>query len=225
MQIKICGIIALDDALAAADAGADLLGFNFYPPSPRYIEPQACARLVAALRSRGIGITTVGVFVNAPPAEVAAILDACGLDLAQLHGDEPPEALTDLGGRAFKAIRPATPAEGEALAAAYARRVPPALLVDACHPGLFGGSGQAADWGLAAALAATHPILLAGGLRPDNVAAAIARVQPWGVDVASGVETSPGRKEPTKMVEFMRATRGEWANQRMGESANERISE
>ncbi len=209
MQIKICGIIALDDALAAADAGANLLGFNFYPSSPRYIEPQACARLVAALRSRGIGVTTVGVFVNASPAEIAAILDACGLDLAQLHGDEPPEALTDLAGRAFKAIRPVTLAESQALAAAYARRTPPALLVDACHPGLYGGSGQAADWDLTTELAATCPILLAGGLRADNVAAAVARVRPWGVDVASGVESSPGRKDPRKMAEFVRAARGE----------------
>lgn len=210
MIVKICGITTLDDALAALDAGADLLGFNFYPPSPRYIAPAACTALVQELRRRGVRAGLIGVFVNMSPAEVAAILDACDLDLAQLSGDEPAADLERLGERAFKAIRPRDADHAAALAATCARRMaPPALLVDAAAgAGRFGGTGQSADWTAAAVLAATMPILLAGGLRPDNVAAAIAAVRPWGVDVASGVETAPGRKDPKKMAAFVRAAHG-----------------
>src|SRR5258708_33620531 len=105
MHIKICGLNKLDDALVALDAGADYLGFNFYAKSPRYVTPEACGRLQAELRRRGASATTVGIFVNHSSAEVATILDACGLDLAQLHGDERPEHVTLLWGRAFKALR------------------------------------------------------------------------------------------------------------------------
>lgn len=210
MKIKICGITALDDALAALDAGADMLGFNFYPPSPRCIERAACAAMVAAIRSRGYGATLIGVFVNAPPDEVSAILDECGLDLAQLSGDEPPADLARLGERAFKAIRPRDADEAVELTARYARRAAaPALLVDAAAgAGQFGGTGMTGDWHAARSSAAQQPILLAGGLRPANVAAAVAAVQPWGVDVASGVEASPGRKDPAKMRAFVRAAHG-----------------
>ncbi|MCX7670029.1 MAG: phosphoribosylanthranilate isomerase [Anaerolineae bacterium] len=208
MIVKICGITTLDDALAALDAGADMLGFNFYPPSPRYIAPAACMALVQALRRRGTRAILVGVFVNTPPAEVAAILETCELDLAQLSGDEPTTDLIPLGERAFKAIRPRDADHAAALAATYARRMtPPALLVDAAAgAGRFGGTGQVADWTAAAAIAAATPILLAGGLHPANVAAAIAAVRPWGVDVASGVEATPGRKDVEKMKAFVRAT-------------------
>jgi len=211
MKIKICGITTMDDALAAVEAGADMLGFNFYPPSPRYIEPSACAALVAALRARGASTTMVGVLVNMPPDGVAAMLDACGLDLAQLSGDEPPSDLVMLGERAFKGIRPRDALESVALTARYVVRVaPPVLLVDAsAGAGQFGGTGQVGDWGAAAAVAASHPILLAGGLRPENVVAAIAAVQPWSVDVASSVESSPGRKDAAKMKAFVRAARNE----------------
>ncbi len=214
VRVKICGITTLEDALAALDAGADLLGFNFYPPSPRAIAPAVCAELVHALRARGATATMVGVFVNRPPAEVAAVLDACGLDLAQLSGDEPAADAALLGPRAFKALRPQNAAQAVAQAAAYAcRSAPPILLADAAAgAGRFGGTGQTADWTAAAALAATWPILLAGGLRPDNVAAAIAAVHPWGVDVASGVENTPGRKDWKKMRAFVAAVRGESAN-------------
>src|SRR5258705_12595299 len=105
MHIKICGLATLDDALVAIEAGADYLGFNFYPKSPRYITPEACGRITAELARRSAAVTTVGVFVNTPAAEVAAIMAATGLHLAQLHGDEGPEALTPLWGRAFKAVR------------------------------------------------------------------------------------------------------------------------
>ena len=212
MIVKICGIRTLDDALAALDAGADMLGFNFYAPSPRNIAPAACARLVAHLRQRGATAVLVGVFVNLPPAQAATILDECGLDLAQLHGNEPPADLLALAGRAFKAIRPPDLQEARALAAAYSLPTPPAgapaLLVDAAAVGAYGGSGQVTNWELAAALAAETRLLLAGGLRPDNVAAAVAAVQPWGVDAASGVESAPGVKDPALMAEFIARAKG-----------------
>jgi phosphoribosylanthranilate isomerase len=211
MIVKICGITALDDALAAIEAGADMLGFNFYPPSPRYIERTTCIRLVTAIRNRGLATTTVGVFVNTPPVEVDRILGECGLDLAQLSGDEPPSDLAVLGERAFKAIRPKEARAALASAAQYARRAAsPVLLVDAsAGMGQFGGTGQIGDWEAARVVSARHLLLLAGGLRPDNVAAAIAAVRPWGVDVASGVESRPGRKDPAKMRAFVRAARNE----------------
>jgi phosphoribosylanthranilate isomerase len=166
--------------------------------------------MVAALRARGASTTIVGVFVNMPPDRVAAILDECGLDLAQLSGDESPSDLMSLGERAFKGIRPGDIAEAVTLTARYVvRAASPVLLVDAsAGAGQFGGTGQIGDWDAARAVAAAHPILLAGGLRPENVAAAIAAVQPWGVDVASGVEASPGRKDATKMRDFVRAANG-----------------
>jgi phosphoribosylanthranilate isomerase len=209
-RVKICGLTTLDDALAAVDAGADMLGFNFYPPSPRYLAPSECARIVAALRSRGAAAEMVGVFVNASPGEIAAILDDCGLDLAQLSGDEPAETLAALGERAFKGIRPVTTAAARVDLANFGcdrRRRAPALLLDAARSGQYGGTGQLADWDLAAGLARAYPILLAGGLDPRNVAAAVAQVHPWGVDVASGVESAPGRKDRTKMTEFVAAAR------------------
>jgi phosphoribosylanthranilate isomerase len=219
VKVKICGITTLDDALAAIDAGADLLGFNFYQKSPRYIEPAACAELVNDLRGGGGRATLVGVFVNAAAGAVAACLDACNLDYAQLHGDEPPEDLAALAPWAFKAIRPANTEEAKRQALAYLPAAPdgyntlvadpprPAFLLDAAAPGQFGGSGQQADWPMARVLARRWPLLLAGGLRPDNVAAAIEAVQPWGVDVASGVESSPGRKDIATMRAFVEAAR------------------
>ena len=209
MNIKICGLTSLDDALAAIDAGADALGFNFYPDSPRYILPAVCANIQSGLRNRHAVVLTVGVFVNAPPAFVAEVLDTCDLDLAQLSGDEPPEVMARLIGRAYKAIRPRTLDEAEHAADEYAPLATnrPALLVDAAQVGMYGGTGQRADWSIARRLSAAHSVLLAGGLRPDNVAEAIRQVDPWGVDVASGVESSPGKKDTHKMVEFVRAAR------------------
>jgi phosphoribosylanthranilate isomerase len=210
MKVKICGITTLDDASAAVDAGADMLGFNFYPPSVRCIAPAACAAMISVLRRHGAPATMVGVFVNMPAGRVAAILDECDLDLAQLSGDEPSSDLAMLGERAFKGIRPRDATESATLASRYVMRsAPPVLLLDAAAgAGQFGGTGQVGDWAAAAAVAAAHPILLAGGLRPENVATAIAAVQPWGVDVASGVESSPGRKDGAKMRDFVRAANG-----------------
>ena len=214
MKIKICGIKTLDEALAAVEAGADLLGFNFYPPSPRYIAPVECSRLIGALRRRGMAFVGVGIFVNASPQAIAAILDDCGLDVAQLSGDESPADMATLGDRAFKAIRPASFVVSQSQAQIYGRRpTPPALLLDAAvGSGQLGGAGRIGDWDTARRLATRYPLLLAGGLRPENVAAAVACVHPWGVDVASGVEATPGRKDPAKVAAFVRAARGEPAD-------------
>jgi phosphoribosylanthranilate isomerase len=206
MIVKICGITTLEDALLAIEAGADMLGFNFYEPSPRFIEPEACAQIIAQLPKAAM--THVGVFVNTSPVQIQDIIEICNLNLAQLHGDESPEDLAVLGELAFKAIRPKSLGEGEKAASEYTRRnSPPHLLVDAHRKGMYGGTGEAGDWGIARHLAAQTPILLAGGLNPTNVAEAIQNVRPWGVDVASGVESSPGNKDPHKITDFFAAVR------------------
>jgi phosphoribosylanthranilate isomerase len=207
MIVKICGIKTLEEALAAAECGAGMLGFNFYPPSPRAVATQTCASIVAGLKSRGFSPLTVGVFVNQSPERVRTILQACGLDLAQLSGDEGPERLAALNGIAFKAVRPRTPQEADSLLVEFARPQAPALLVDAHLQGAYGGTGRTGDWALARRLAARAPLLLAGGLNPANVAAAIQAVRPWGVDVASGVESSPGVKDPAKISAFISAAK------------------
>lgn len=237
MRVKLCGITDLDDALLAVEVGADYLGFIFYPRSPRYVAPQKVGGIVAALRNDGITTPAVGVFVDASLAEIAEAMRVARIDLAQLHGAEPPSLLAALGGRAFKALRLRMLDEALADAARYlaiagadgiraygaagdegspmsfAHPAPPAalvpqLLVDAYQPGVYGGAGQPGDWGIAAALAQRCArLLLAGGLTPDNVGEAIAQVRPWGVDVSSGVEARPGRKDPARVRAFVAAAR------------------
>ena len=213
MYIKICGLTNLEDARAAVQAGADLLGFNFYRPSPRYIEPAAAAQIITALRVESVrgAYRCVGVLVNMPLAEALALRETCGLDLLQLHGDEPVEYCRALAPFAFKALRPRSAAEAEdALVrfGAAARAEPPRFLVDASHPQLYGGTGTTGDWSLGRSIAERFPILLAGGLTPVNVGAAIRAVRPWGVDVASGVERAPGLKDAGKVREFVQNTKG-----------------
>jgi phosphoribosylanthranilate isomerase len=200
-KVKICGIKTVDDALAAMDAGADLLGFNFYPKSPRYIDPGQCRDIMAVMRKYGY-ITYVGVFVNASVAQISATMETCALSLAQLHGDETSQMVQSLEGKAFKAFR-GVPQSLDG----FARNDAPALLVDAAVKGLYGGSGETADWSAAAAMAQQYPLLLAGGLTSENVAEAVQRVRPWGVDVASGVESAPGKKDPAKMKAFVQAVK------------------
>jgi len=209
VHIKICGLTNPDDAFAALDAGADMLGFNFYSESPRYIAPTDCSRIVSAVRNRQSEIAMIGIFVNQPSRFVAEILDLCGLDAAQLSGDEPPHLITRLWGRAYKAIRSRSieEAEQDALRFTPLASGEPALLVDAVHAQLYGGTGQVADWAVARYLSARCAVLLAGGLTPENVAEAIRAVEPWGVDVASGVEAAPGKKDHRKMIDFVKAAR------------------
>ena len=200
-QIKICGLKTLNDALAAVEAGADLIGFNFYPKSPRYVDVAACRDIMSVMQAYE-QIACVGVFVNAPVEEIRTTMETCRLDLGQLHGDETPAMLTALDGKAFKAFRGVPPNVN-----GFAREAAPALLVDASVKGLYGGSGVTADWNAAAQLARQYPLLLAGGLTPENVAEAVMCVNPWGVDVASGVESAPGEKDPQKMNAFVKAVR------------------
>lgn len=200
-NIKICGIKTLTDALAAIDAGADLIGFNFYPKSPRYIDVGRCRDIMSVMR-KFEHITYVGVFVNAPVAEIYATLETCGLSLAQLHGDETSEILNKLNGKAFKAFR-GVPQSVDG----FARHDAPALLVDASVKDAYGGTGVTADWNGAAELAKKYPLLLAGGLTPENVAEAVRQVSPWGVDVASGVESVPGVKDAGKIEAFVQAVK------------------
>jgi phosphoribosylanthranilate isomerase len=202
-RVKICGLTNFEDAAAAVEAGADLLGFIFYERSPRYVEPEQAREIVARLRrayppGEQPAYRVVGVFVNRPAAYIAAIMALVGLDWAQLSGDEPVAVLEALQRRAFKAIRPRTYEEADAEASFYAALSPkagPRLLIDAYRPGEYGGTGQRADWEIAAQLARLRSILLAGGLTPDNVAEAVRAVRPWGVDVSSGVERAPGVKD------------------------------
>ncbi len=205
-RVKICGITNLEDALYAADAGADMLGFVFYPQSLRYVQPERVRNMILALRTRGNSPKCVGVFVNENLERVRAVTSTAQLDLVQLHGDEPVETVTALSPHAFKALRLLTEAHGRAAASRYHAPLHdhvPAFLVDAYSTDNFGGTGSRANWSVAARLAREYCILLAGGLSPQNVAEAIRTVMPWGVDVSSGVERALGLKDHAKVREFI----------------------
>lgn len=204
MLVKICGLRTVEHALAARAAGADLVGLIF-APSRRRVTVEEGAAIAAALRAAGEATPRiVGLFVNEPPAEVVAVARAVGLDLAQLSGDEPPEDADALPLPLIKAVR----LDGSVREAAWVGRAGPrlTLLVDAHVPGAYGGTGVTADWERAAELARRVPLLLAGGLSSDNVAAAIAAVRPAGVDVSSGVE-SAGVKDSARIAAFVAAAR------------------
>jgi len=201
--VKICGITNASDALAAVEAGADLLGFNFYPKSPRYVSPGEARRIASALPER---VARVGVFVNADgPEAVARIVSESGVGAAQLHGDETPEFCARLGGiSVIKALRVC---RGFSVERARAYKTD-ALLLDAYDKDAFGGTGRTFDWSLARAAREVVPkLFLAGGLTPENVAEAVRAVGPFAVDVCSGVETSPGRKSLSLMRRFVEAVR------------------
>lgn len=211
--VKICGLTNLDDALVAAEAGADLLGFILYPKSPRYVAPETIAEIVVGVREAfALPPRCVGVFVNVSTAQVLATLERAQLDLAQLHGDESAAETAALAGRGFKAVRPTNLEAALAAVDVFAplgAAAGPQLLVDAYTPNVYGGAGQVADWSLAAAVAQrVERLLLAGGLTPENVAEAVRQVKPWGVDVASGVEQAPGRKDHAKVQAFIAAAKG-----------------
>ena len=212
--IKICGNTTLDDARMAAEAGADMLGFIFYPPSPRAVSAADAATIVAALRAeRGERAPLmVGVFVDEPVDRVREIIAEVALDAAQLHGSEPPHELRQLSPTAFKAIRPQNRGDAEAIVATYAAAMAdsptlPQLLVDGYHPWKMGGTGRTVPPAVARALALRYCLLLAGGLTSATVADAIRDVRPWGVDVASGVESAPGIKDHDALRAFIVAAR------------------
>ena len=200
-RIKICGITSIEDALAAVDAGADALGFNF-AAGPRKIEPALAIEMIAQLPPF---VTVVGVFIGEDPT-IAAIADGCGVQVIQLHGGESEEFAISLSPRPV--IRVIHASDAGAIEAIPSYASASAILLDTSVAGKLGGTGRTFDWDIAVrAKEYGKPIILAGGLNPVNVAAAVAKVGPYAVDVASGVESSPGKKDYRLMKEFVRNVR------------------
>jgi phosphoribosylanthranilate isomerase len=204
MKIKICGITNTEDADIAVRAGADALGFVMYRKSPRWVEPTVARSIIAGLPPF---VLAVGVFVNEDAERVRALTDECGFALAQLHGDESAMYCQNLGRPALKALRLKDRATLLALAEFRGRANVRGVLIDAFSDQAYGGTGQPVDWTVAQEAARSTPIILAGGLNPANVADAIRMVRPYGVDVSSGVEQSPGKKDPDKVQAFIEAAR------------------
>ena len=203
--VKICGLTRVGDALAAAAAGAAAIGLNFWRPGRRAVTPERAREIVRAVGARWPAVTAVAVFVDADRAEIDDTLAQSGCTIAQLHGDEPPALVAALGARAWKVLRGATAEEIVARARAYPAAP---LLVDAPSPALPGGTGvvSPAGWEAARLLAAAgRTVWLAGGLTAENVAAAVRHARPYGVDVASGVESAPGVKDPARVRAFVAA--------------------
>ncbi|PLX96808.1 MAG: phosphoribosylanthranilate isomerase [Desulfuromonas sp.] len=200
MKVKICGITRVEDALHACMSGADALGFVFYAKSSRCVTPEKAKEIVAALPPF---VTTVGLFVNETPVRIREIVATVGLDVVQLHGDESPEACAYAPQRVVKALR----VKDAASLADHTDYTTSALLLDAWVAGAYGGTGEVFNWDLAAEVARKRPVILAGGLTPENVAQAITAVQPYAVDVSSGVESAPGKKDATKVAAFIRAAK------------------
>jgi phosphoribosylanthranilate isomerase len=201
--IKICGITTLEDALLCADLGVEMLGFNFYAKSVRLVSSAKCQSMVAELRKRGYNLMCVGVFVNAAAAEIEKNVMDCGLDAAQLHGDEDPSFAASLSVLNYKAYRGLPLPANANLYPQPAANSLPRFLVDASVAGKYGGTGASLDWAKAADLnnvgTTNQSFLLAGGITPANVAEAIEKVAPWGVDIASGVEEAIGKKSVEKV--------------------------
>ncbi len=202
LRWKVCGITEEVGALAAVEAGADAIGFVFYPPSPRSVSVDRAAAIARLLPEE---TWRFAVFVDPDPAEVAAVVDGVGVDFVQLSGDEAPELSHSLPRHAFKALRlkaQISAAQAHRLADRYSDY---SLLIDAAVEGSYGGTGTPANWTAAAALAQRYRIMLAGGLTAQTVAAAVQEVSPWAIDVSSGVESSPGVKDPQRIHAFARA--------------------
>jgi phosphoribosylanthranilate isomerase len=201
VEVKICGLTTVDDAVRCTEAGADALGLNFWPGSPRHVDVPTARAIVEAC---GDQATMVGVFVDFTLDQVREILQETGTQWAQLHGDETPGLVAELLPHAYKAIGVK---DGSAIE--LAREYPGEhLLLDASVPGMPGGTGRTFDWAIAASVAKERKLTLAGGLTPDNVADAVRAVRPFRVDVASGVESAPGRKAPDLVQQFVEAARG-----------------
>jgi phosphoribosylanthranilate isomerase len=222
-RIKICGITTSEDAQRAAEAGADAIGLNFYRPSPRFV---SLARAREIAKSVSPDVMTIGLFVNADRSVVLETADAVGLDMIQLHGDEPPSFLQQVAVRplirAFRCrdagLAPATEYVEHCRAAGQS---PEAVLLDAYAPGKYGGTGECLDWHAvrgAGDRVGGLPVVLAGGLVPENVGEAIAIAEPAAVDTASGVEVTPGRKDPYKLRRFVTQARAAFDRLSAGEN-------
>ena len=199
VRVKICGVTRLPDALDAARLGADALGFNFWPRSKRHVNAATARQIIARLPPF---VTPVGVFVNQSEGEMRAIAAETGIQVFQLHGDEPPELCSRLPLPVVKAI----PVDQVRTLSRLLSYEVQAFLLDTPSRG-YGGTGQPFDWSLAEGVSEVAPVILAGGLTPENVAEAVRAVRPWAVDVASGVESSPGVKDADRMSRFIEAVR------------------
>jgi phosphoribosylanthranilate isomerase len=207
VRVKICGIRRAEDARVAVEAGADLLGFNFWKGGPRYIAPREAAAIITQI-PQAAGpkeLWTVGVFVDEQPEHVLEIARESGVRVLQFHGSESPEYWERFA--TFPRIKAFKVGAGFDPAGMSKYRSAAAYLLDAAVNGMHGGTGRSFDWSLAEQAKAYGNILLAGGLTVENVGEAVRRLQPWGVDVASGVESEPGKKDPARIREFIRAVR------------------
>jgi len=193
-QVKICGITNEEDALYAAGCGAAALGFIFYPSSPRYIKPEDARKIISILPKE---IVKVGVFVNEKPTEIKKVMEYCGLDMIQLHGDETPEYCREFS--ADLIIKAVELKNDNDLNHAYSYEVA-ALLVDSRHAGLYGGTGRKANWKLACRIKNKKPLILSGGLNEENIAEALQTIAPAALDINSGVESEPGKKDHAKLT-------------------------
>jgi len=193
-QVKICGITNKDDSLFAAQCGAAALGFIFYPPSPRYITPEDARKIISALPDE---VVKVGVFVNEKTEEIKRVMEYCTLDMIQLHGDESPELCRQFASSIV--IKAVDLKNDNDLNNARCYNVA-AILADSRHAGLYGGTGKKADWELAFALKKMTPLILSGGLNEGNIAEAMKTVAPAALDLNSGVEVSPGKKDHAKLA-------------------------
>jgi phosphoribosylanthranilate isomerase len=198
VRVKICGVTSVEDALLACELGADAIGLNFFPESPRCVTPFVAGNIVHKLPPF---VVAVGVFVNWKPEAVIALAKALQLAGAQLHGDEAPDDVREVAEK-VQVIKALRPARGSKPADLNRYRNAAAILLDAAGTGKYGGSGETADWEFAREAAKSHRVILAGGLTPTNVAEAIRNVKPYAVDVASGVESKPGKKDAGKLREF-----------------------
>jgi phosphoribosylanthranilate isomerase len=196
VKVKICGNTNLDDTMAAVQAGADAVGFVFYKKSPRAVEPKTAAEIISRLPPF---VVPVGVFVNEELGTVRRILEDCNIPLAQLHGDESPQYCAELGRSVIKAIRVRDRGDLERMTSYQVA----GFVLDAFVEGVPGGTGVTIDWDLAGEAQVVGPIILAGGLTPDNVLEAVRQARPYGVDVSSGVEASPGKKDHAKIRAFI----------------------
>lgn len=196
VRVKVCGITTTEDALHAIACGADALGFVFYSKSSRYLPPQRAAAIIKQLPPF---VSIVGLFVNEEPSQIQEAIELCGLDIVQLHGDETPCQCTFDGVKVIKALRLRS---ADDLVGLESYPVS-ALLLDAWVEGAYGGTGKLGCWDLAAQVALRFPVILAGGLNADNVDEAVRAVQPYAVDVSSGVELSPGCKDPLLVKTFI----------------------
>ncbi|MGD1119049.1 MAG: phosphoribosylanthranilate isomerase [Dehalococcoidales bacterium] len=209
--IKICGIRTEEHALAAAQAGADFIGLVF-ASSPRQVTPALAEKIVAALKKSGAGVKTVGVFVNMPAPTVRKIANACRLDWVQVSGEEPWEYCLELYHPVIKATKVSHRQSAEPVNQALAKGNKilagrqHLFLLDTGDPEKRGGTGKTFDWNAAGTIAEKYPVIIAGGLKPENVGTAIKLIKPWGVDVSSGVETN-GAKDMKKITEFINAVR------------------